>query len=156
MLIMRKIVIRKLVLYSILTVASAVISELLSVNMDVVIADVLSACISYFAICIILFDIGRSIKTKELRKKYIVYTCILVSEILLILMLSVFIGVSTENTWLGVFAVIVLFSTVSVMICLNAKPLVADRPILGYSLYCVVFLLVIMAIANIIAYFTGV
>ena len=148
-------ILKKFIIYTVLLTVVAIISEILLQSSENPLADIIRAILAILSICIILFDIGRSIANKQTQKKYIIYTGVLTGEILTLVLFSKLLGVSTENTWLGAIGVTIIFATLSIMVFNIAKAVKNTRAGLGCFLYIIIVLLIIGVIVNYILLFIG-
>jgi len=152
---MKEIVIKRCAIYLIGLIILIVVNSLL----NEIIADTpfgsIIGIILMLAICAMLVDIGRLIKDKLKRKKYIICVIIFVGQIAIIQLISIITGVGTENTWLGVIGISVVFLTATVMMFRVAKSIKRTHVLFAYLLYFAIFLIVTGVVINNIAFFTG-
>jgi len=88
-----------------------------------------------------LFGVGKLIKQKHIRKKYIIYTTIFIGQLLVIVLISAITGVATYNTWLGGVAIIAMSSTLLIFLRNNGKYIkFTTMPIANY-LDLIIFML---------------
>ncbi|MCL2678674.1 MAG: hypothetical protein FWE85_06450 [Clostridiales bacterium] len=149
---MKRIII-KIIFYNVLFGIAAILSTELCENSGNTLVYMIGASLIPLSLGFILFDIGRSIKNKQTQKKYIIYTSILVGEILLLLLFSEILGVSTVNTWLADIGTSIMLVTVIVMLVITAQNVAKTRIDFAFYLYMLVFILFIsLFFLNIMAF----
>jgi len=96
----------------------------------------ISAILFYSFVFFVLFDIGRSIKNKNARKRYIIYVSIVVLQVVLITVLGnifgfkTYVSPETENSLLDALSVFILLGTITGILikivydCKNKYPVV--------------------------------
>ena len=102
-----------------------------------------------------LFDIGKSTGNKYVRKKYIMYVSIFISEIIIINVLSLVLGVGTYNTWLGLVGANVIFLTIVIMLFDIVKSIKHSRTFVVHVVYFILFLTITLLVINNIIFIAG-
>jgi len=94
---------------------------------------------------------GVVIKMKHIKKKFIIYACIFIGQVLLTLFVSHITGVETTNTWLGALYANVFCLTIIVMLLDIAKSIKDSHSLMGCIIkFCYSLLIVILAIVNVV------
>ena len=57
--------------------------------------------IPILALFVILFDIGRSMQDRNIKKKYFIYLAVFGGEIIIAVLFSVILGMGIQDSWLG-------------------------------------------------------
>ena len=152
---MKQIIVKKTIVYTALLTVVALISTILLYIYENPLVDIFRNTLFILSMCAILFDIGRSISNTQTKKKYIVYTSILVGEISTIVLISKLLGVSTENTLFGAIGVTIIFATLSIMLFNIARAVKNTRPGVGCILFAIIFMFTIGVIVNYILLLSG-
>ena len=100
--------------------------------------------VSIATICVILFDIWRSITSKPVRKKYITYVCVFTGEIVFFTLLFNLFNLSEENTWFIWVVLNTIFVTIFVLLFDVAKCIRKTNEDASNKLYLSVIFLIIM------------
>jgi len=151
--VLKRLIIKKIIVYNILLVAVAIISEVLAPESERKLLIAIMESLLPLAIFAILIDIGRSIENAKIRKKYALYTSILVGESLLIVFISKIFDVSTENSLLGTIGVNVIFVTLIVMLHKIAGYIKKTHEGMGCFLKIVIAFLIFGVVINNILFF---
>ena len=142
---MKRLIIKKIIIYSIAGLALEIIASIYYYSSWTV-------ALRFIVLLAILFDIGRTIEKKHIRKKFIIYSSVFFGEVLLFILLSQILGVGAENTPFAFLTFCVIFITIIVMLHKIAKSMMAAGIDKGLYLYLVVGLLIIILIGNAIAF----
>ena len=105
---MKRLIIKKFITYCIIGLALNIISYVLHPNI------VLINIIRLLALFAVLFDIGITIKNKNARKKYVIYSSVLFGQGIILWLVSLLLNVGLENTWLAFIGVNIMFLTILV------------------------------------------
>ena len=150
---MKHIIIKKFIIYCILLTIMGIFAQILYMDSENTLTNKIGDSLLILSLGAMLFDIGKSITNKKVHIKYIIYTSILVGEILLMVVISKLLGVSTENTWLGTIGTIIIFTTLSIVLFNIAKAVKNTHLGLSIFLYLIIFILIIGMIVNFILLF---
>ena len=91
---------------------------------------------------------------KFIKNKYIIFTSIIVGEIILIILISRILNISTENTLLGLIVADVFFITIIIMLISMVKSLQNKHISAMFFVYFILLILVITLVFNNIFFFT--
>ena len=93
---------------------------------------------------------------RRVKKKPVVYVCILIVILLVTLLISYVTGVSTSNTWLGLLFANSFFGTITIMLFDLARSIKYTRPFTRYAVYFFPYLLLVgIILSNIIFIIEG-
>jgi len=85
-------------------------------------------------------------KNKQARKKYIIFTSIIVGQMVFFQLLSIALNVSTENTWLGLLGANAILLSIFAMMLHIAKPMRDTRRALCLLLHLVAYFGIAMVV----------
>jgi len=117
--------------------------------------NTLATAIYIAVLILILVDIGVSIKERHVKKKYAIYTCLLVGQMVLMQITSLITSVSLSNTWLGVLGVSAIFITIVIILLDISKSIRRTKIYVAYGLWFIASLLIAGTVISNIAFFLG-
>jgi hypothetical protein len=86
------------------------------------------------SVCMITFEIWRRLKSKSAKKKFFIYTSILIVEIISIQVVSYAFNLDTRNTLLGLIGGDIIFITIGVLLFDIANSIKEKREYVAFSL----------------------
>ena len=110
----------------------------------------------YLVLAVMLIDIGVSIKKRDVKKKYITYTCLIIGQIIIVQIVSAITNVATVNTWLAAVGVNALFITIVIILLDVARSIKHTNELVVGILRFIVFLIVTLLLISNLAFFLGV
>ena len=91
---------------------------------------------------------------KFIKNKYIIFTSMIVGEIIVIILISRILNISTENTLLGLIGADVIFLTIIIMLISIAKSLHNKYVYSSFFIFLILLILITAIIINNILFFT--